>query len=237
MSKNINVNPNHYKVAGRERQGENVIHSNERRTLARLRREERLIHPYGADANAQAAPGAAKSARPAAKPVRSKPGGSKAGGSKAGRSKEGRSAAGRSNASQSKAGRSTTDRVKKEAAAPRVRRAGISNRESPDAEARERRQHPPVQTSSPPPEDAAGRVGEEPLDDRRDRHTSHKAGSRSIAQKEAEARYPDRSMPAARKVAGAFGREPQRIPAVNSDSSGALRRARPKRTSKGKRSR
>jgi len=86
--------------------------------------------------------------------------------------------------------------------------AGISNRESPQEEAQERVAHPPVDTSSPPPEDAAGRVGEEPLDDHTDRHTSHKAGSRSIAQKEDEARYPDRSMPASRKVDGAFGKEP-----------------------------
>jgi hypothetical protein len=85
---------------------------------------------------------------------------------------------------------------------------GISNRESAQAEAEERRVHPPVDTASPPPQDAAGRVGEEPLSDARDRHTSHKAGSRSIAQKEAESKYSDRSMPAARKVAGAFGKEP-----------------------------
>jgi hypothetical protein len=87
-------------------------------------------------------------------------------------------------------------------------RTGISNRESVADEARERNEHPPVDTSSPPPEDAAGRVGEEPLDDLRNRHTSHKAGSRSIAQKESGSRYPDRSMPASRKVGGAFGREP-----------------------------
>jgi hypothetical protein len=87
--------------------------------------------------------------------------------------------------------------------------AGISNRESDVDEAREREAHPPVDTNSPPPEDAAGRVGEQPLEDRRDRHTSHKAGSRSIAQKEAESKYPDRSMPASRKVDGAFGKEPQ----------------------------
>src|SRR5439155_23868779 len=86
--------------------------------------------------------------------------------------------------------------------------AGISNRESASDEAHERQQLPPLDTGSPPPEDAAGRVGEEPLDDTRDRQTSHKAGSRSIAQKEAESRYPDRSMPASRKVAGAFGKEP-----------------------------
>ena len=85
---------------------------------------------------------------------------------------------------------------------------GISNRETAGQEAQERSQHPPQNAGSPPPEDAAGRVGEEPLNDRRNRHTSHKAGSRSIAQKEAESKYPDRGMPAAHKVAGAFGREP-----------------------------
>jgi hypothetical protein len=66
---------------------------------------------------------------------------------------------------------------------------GISNRETPADEAREREEHPPAQEGSPAPEDAAGRVGEQPLEDMRDRHTSHKAGSRSIAQKEDEARY------------------------------------------------
>jgi len=85
---------------------------------------------------------------------------------------------------------------------------GISNRESPTEEQREREEFPSVQEGSPPPQDAAGRTGEDPLQDNRDRHTSHKAGSRSIAQKEAESKYADRSMPAARKVAGAFGREP-----------------------------
>jgi hypothetical protein len=90
-----------------------------------------------------------------------------------------------------------------------TKHTGISNRESARIEEEDRRAHPPVDTSSPPPEDAAGRVGEQPLEDRRDRHTSHKAGSRSIAQKEAGARYPDRSMPASRKVSGAFGREPE----------------------------
>jgi len=88
------------------------------------------------------------------------------------------------------------------------RGAGISNRETPAEEEEEREEFPPLDTSSPPPEDAAGRVGEQPLEDNRDRHTAHKAGSRSIAQKEDETRYPDRSMPATHKVAGAFGREP-----------------------------
>lgn len=86
--------------------------------------------------------------------------------------------------------------------------AGISNRESSREEAQERAEHPPVDTASPPPQDAAGRVGEQPLEDLSDRHTSHKAGSRSIAQKEDSSKYPDRSMPASRKVDGAFGREP-----------------------------
>jgi hypothetical protein len=91
-----------------------------------------------------------------------------------------------------------------------TRRSGISNRESAEEEAREREQHPQQDTGSPAPEDAAGRQGEQPLTDLRDRHTSHKAGSRSIAQKEAASRYPDRSMPATRKVPGAFGQEPKR---------------------------
>jgi hypothetical protein len=85
---------------------------------------------------------------------------------------------------------------------------GISNRKSAAEEAQERQDHPPADTSSPEPEDAAGRVGEQPLDNTRDRQTSHKAGSRSVAQKESESRYPDRSMPASHKVAGAFGKEP-----------------------------
>jgi hypothetical protein len=157
MSKNINVNPDHYKVAGRERQGEHVVHQLEKRELARLRREER---PRSS--------ARAKTETP--KPETAKP-------------------------------------ARKRLSVMRHPSAGISNRESPEREARERREHPPVDTSSPPPEDAAGRVGEEPLEDRRDRHTSHKAGSRSIAQKESASRYPDRSMPASRKVAGAFGRE------------------------------
>jgi hypothetical protein len=50
-------------------------------------------------------------------------------------------------------------------------------------------------------------MGEDPLPDNRDRHTSHKAGSRSIAQKEAESKYADRGMPATHKVAGASGKE------------------------------
>jgi hypothetical protein len=89
-------------------------------------------------------------------------------------------------------------------------RIGISNRESAGEEEAEREQFRRAD-SSPQPQDAAGRIGEQPLQDLRDRHTSHKAGSRSMAQKEAESRYADRSMPATRKVAGAFGKEPQDV--------------------------
>ena len=88
------------------------------------------------------------------------------------------------------------------------RRVGISNRESAEAEDRDRLEHPPIDTNSPPPQDAAGRVGELPMEEVPNRHTSHKAGSRSIAQKEDRARYPDRSAPSTHKVAGAFGKEP-----------------------------
>ncbi|MGH9159088.1 MAG: hypothetical protein ACRD2X_03770 [Vicinamibacteraceae bacterium] len=160
MSKRINVNPDHYKVAGRERQGEDVLQQIEKQEVARLRRKER--GPTGQ--------------RPPT-------------------SVQDRSRA----AAQSRG---------------RVRRAGVSNRQPADAEARPRRRRSDLDESSPPPEDAAGRVGEQPLEDRQDRHTSHKAGSRSMAQKEAGARYPDRSMPASRKVAGAYGREPQTAPGV-----------------------
>ena len=89
---------------------------------------------------------------------------------------------------------------------------GISNRESAGEERAERAAHPPVDTNYPPPEDAAGRVGEQPIDDHNDLQTSHKAGTRSMAQKEAASRYPERSMPASRKVAGAFGKEPKDSP-------------------------
>ena len=39
---------------------------------------------------------------------------------------------------------------------------------------------------------------------RQGRHTSHKAGSRSVAQKEAGSKYADKSMPASRKVGGSI---------------------------------
>jgi hypothetical protein len=87
---------------------------------------------------------------------------------------------------------------------------GISNRETAAEEHQEREELPQVTPDSPPEvRDAAGRRGEQPLDDLSDRHTSHKAGSRSIAQKEAESKYADRGHPASHKVAGAYGEEPE----------------------------
>jgi hypothetical protein len=88
---------------------------------------------------------------------------------------------------------------------------GISNRESFVEEQQERMERPPIRPDAPPVEqDAAGREGEDDPANNEDRQTSHKAGSRSIAQKEAESKYADRSHPAAHKVAGADGKEPRR---------------------------
>ena len=92
-----------------------------------------------------------------------------------------------------------------------MEKVGISNRETPEREEQERHEHPPADRESPPPQDAAGRVGESPMNEVPNRQTSHKAGSHSIAIKESETRYPDRSAPPSRKVAGAFGAEPEDV--------------------------
>lgn len=88
---------------------------------------------------------------------------------------------------------------------------GISNRETPAEEQQERMERPPISPDAPPVEqDAAGNEGEDDPANNENRHTSHKAGSRSIAQKEAGSKYADRSHPSSHKVAGADGKEPQR---------------------------
>jgi hypothetical protein len=87
------------------------------------------------------------------------------------------------------------------------RPSGISNRETADEETRERQEHPSVSEGPPPPQDAAGQEGEAARELAADQ-TSHKTGSRSIAQKEEGSKYPDRATPSSRKVAGASGREP-----------------------------
>jgi Protein of unknown function (DUF2934) len=86
------------------------------------------------------------------------------------------------------------------------KRPGISNRKSAAEESADRAAHPLVDTSAPA---AAGRAGEQAISDLSDLQMSAKAGSRSMAQKETGSRYPDRQMPASRKVPGAFGKEPQ----------------------------
>lgn len=77
-----------------------------------------------------------------------------------------------------------------------AQRTGISNRETAEQEARERSEHPPLRREETPRPDTGGR----------------KAGARSLAQKEARSRYPDRTTPQARKKSGAFGQEPSRKP-------------------------
>ena len=98
-------------------------------------------------------------------------------------------------------------------------RTGISNRETPAEEEQERHEHPPENTGSPEPQDVAGRVGEAPLDEVPDRQTSHKAGARSIGQKEDNSRYPDRGAAATHKKAGAFGKEAQDVVTDAPDAS------------------
>lgn len=86
---------------------------------------------------------------------------------------------------------------------------GISNRETATEEQQERKEFPPVSPDAPPVEqDAAGRKGEDHPEANDGRQTSHKAGSRSVAQKEAGSKYADRSHPSSHKVAGADGEEP-----------------------------
>ena len=84
--------------------------------------------------------------------------------------------------------------------APAVHRAGISNRESATEEQAERKAHPPIDPGPPPPQDAAGRVGDAETATFDGGQTSQKAGSRTIALKDDET---------SRKASGAFGKEPQ----------------------------
>ena len=92
---------------------------------------------------------------------------------------------------------------------PVEQRTGISNRESATEEQAERQAHPPIDPGPPPPEDAAGRVGDAASATFDGGQTSHKAGSRAVAQQAEEARDPDQSMHTTRKASGAFGKEPK----------------------------
>ena len=80
-------------------------------------------------------------------------------------------------------------------------RTGISNRETPEQEAHEREQHPQTPPDAPPADNPG------PEDDRMDRQTSNKTGTKSFSQKEDGARHIDRPAPPSEKVAGAFGKE------------------------------
>jgi hypothetical protein len=84
---------------------------------------------------------------------------------------------------------------------------GISNRETPSEEQEGREKFKPVKEGAAAAESVSGDQSEPSRDLHADQ-TSHKAGSRSVAQKEANSRYPDRSAPNSHKVAGAFGKEP-----------------------------
>jgi hypothetical protein len=76
---------------------------------------------------------------------------------------------------------------------------GISNRETPDEEARGRAHHPAGAPDAPPESDGQG--------DMSDRELSNKVGTRSNAQKQAGTRHAERPAPPSQKVAGAFGKE------------------------------
>jgi hypothetical protein len=80
------------------------------------------------------------------------------------------------------------------------RTTGISNRATPDEEARDRVDHPAMAPEAPP-------ESPEGDGDMRDRELSNKVGTRSNAQKEAGTRHVERPAPGSHKVAGAFGKE------------------------------
>ena len=77
---------------------------------------------------------------------------------------------------------------------------GISNRETPEQEDRERDAHPPVVPDAPP-ESAT----DEP--DVRDVQGSTKSGARSSGQKADGSKYVERTAPQVDKKSGAFGKE------------------------------
>ena len=84
--------------------------------------------------------------------------------------------------------------------AKRVPGVGISNRETAEDEAHERRTHPPqVEGEAVQPEQ------DEP--ETSDVQSSSKSGIRASAQKDATTRHTETTAPAATKVQGAFGKE------------------------------
>ena len=77
---------------------------------------------------------------------------------------------------------------------------GISNREAPVEEARDRLKHPPDVER-----EAAESAEDEPQV--ADVQTSTKTGTKALAQKDQSARYREHTAPSATKVGGAFGKE------------------------------
>jgi hypothetical protein len=84
--------------------------------------------------------------------------------------------------------------------AERRSEVGISNREAPDEEARERHENP-VRV-----EGEAADQGQEPQDAPAVQ-SSNKSGVRATAQKDDSARHTERTAPSSSKVQGAFGKE------------------------------
>jgi hypothetical protein len=76
---------------------------------------------------------------------------------------------------------------------------GISNREAPEEEARERRQHPTqVEGEGGSEQDEPQIAGGQ---------SSSKSGTKASAQKNAGTRHTENTAPASAKVQGAFGKE------------------------------
>jgi hypothetical protein len=84
--------------------------------------------------------------------------------------------------------------------AERESRVGISNREAPEDEARERREHP---------RQVEGEAAESEQDEPQilDGQSSTKSGTKAAAQKNATTRHTENTAPASAKVQGAFGKE------------------------------
>ena len=84
--------------------------------------------------------------------------------------------------------------------AERQSNVGISNRRTPEDEARERREHP-AQVEG----EAAEPARDEPAPN--DVQSTTKSGIRATAQKGASTRHTEQTAPSAAKVQGAFGKE------------------------------
>jgi hypothetical protein len=79
-------------------------------------------------------------------------------------------------------------------------KVGISNREAPEEEARERRENPPQfegEAANPGDDTPATNEGQ----------SSTKIGTKASAEKQDSTRHTEQTAPAASKVQGAFGKE------------------------------